>query len=417
MQIQSIIRKLEPIKGFVLGKAQWVGRGANRHIEIRVRARKGSRAVCSCCGKPAPGYDTLPDRCFQFPPIWGIAVLLVYAMRRVQCGQCGVKVETISWADGKHRVTRTYQWYLARWAKLLSWQAAADALNTSWHYVFCSVQMAVEWGLEHRSLKGITAIGVDELAWAHGHQYLTAVYQINEGLKRLLWVGEHRRVKTLLRFFRWFGRERCERLQIVCSDMWEPYLKVIRKKAGQALHILDRFHLVSHANKAVDEVRRKEAAELRRKGCEPVLARSRWCLLKRFENMTFGQVWRLSDLLRLNLKTVRAYLLKELLQMFWDYVSPYWAGRFLDEWCSKAMRSRLQPMKQVAKMYRSHRELILNWFRAKKEFSSGVVEGMNNKAKVAMRNAYGFSTFKCLEIALYHKLGDLPEPKTTHRFF
>lgn len=89
----------------------------------------------------------------------------------------------------------------------------------------------------------------------------------------------------------------------------------------------------------------------------------------------------------------------------------------MDQWCTKTMRSRIEPMKKVAKMLRRHRELILNWFRAKKEFSSGVVEGLNNKAKVTTKMAYGFRTYKALEIALYHTLGDLPEPKFTHRFF
>ncbi len=114
---------------------------------------------------------------------------------------------------------------------------------------------------------------------------------------------------------------------------------------------------------------------------------------------------------------VRAYLLKEEFQQFWDYVSPHWAGQFLNGWCGKAMRSRIKPVKDVARMLRSDRPLILNWFRAKKEFSRGVVEGLHNKAKLTTRKAYGYASFKTLEIALYHTLGHLPEPKVTHRFF
>jgi len=104
-------------------------------------------------------------------------------------------------------------------------------------------------------------------------------------------------------------------------------------------------------------------------------------------------------------------------QQFWDYVSAHWAGQFLDHWCAMAMRSRIEPMKAVARMLRSHRPLILNWFRAKKAFSCGVVEGLNNKAKLTTRKAYGYSSFTTLQIALYHTLGNLPEPKFTHRFF
>jgi transposase len=118
-----------------------------------------------------------------------------------------------------------------------------------------------------------------------------------------------------------------------------------------------------------------------------------------------------------SIETVRAYLLKEQFQRLWDYDSPTWAGKFLDEWTALVMRSRIEPMKKFAKTLRNHRELILNYFRAKKQFSSGVVEGMNNKVKVTMRKSYGFRTFRITEIALYHGLGKLPEPELTHRFY
>ena len=199
--------------------------------------------------------------------------------------------------------------------------------------------------------------------------------------------------------------------------MWKPYLKVIKKKAGQAIHILDRFHIMTHLSKAIDEVRAGEAKELKEKGYEPVLTRSRWLFLKRPENLTKNQESKLAELLQYNLRSIRSYLLKEEFQLFWQYVSPYWAGVFLDKWCTKTMRSKIEPMKKVAKMLRRHRPLLLNWFRAKKQFSSGIVEGFNTKAKLTTRKAYGFRTYKAAEIALYHALGALPVPITTHEFF
>src|SRR5204862_5663073 len=122
-------------------------------------------------------------------------------------------------------------------------------------------------------------------------------------------------------------------------------------------------------------------------------------------------------LLRHNLKTVRAYLLKVAFQHLWDYKSPWWTGQFLDQWCRQVMRSRIERMKKIARSLRNHRELILNYFRAQKLLSSGVVEGLNNKAKVTMRKSYGFRTYRVLELALYHSLGKLPEPDSTHDFF
>jgi transposase len=170
-------------------------------------------------------------------------------------------------------------------------------------------------------------------------------------------------------------------------------------------------------NEALDDVRAAEARRLKADGYQPMLKKTRWCVLKRKSNLTSTQRFRLRDLLRYNLKTTRAYLLKEDFQQFWDYTSPAWAAKFLDDWCAQVMRSRLEPMKKVAKTLRRHRGLVLNYFRARKQFSSGVVEGLNNKAKLTMRKAYGFRTFRITEIALYHALGKLPEPHLAPRFY
>ena len=415
MRIKTIFNAVHPLKSFVYERAEFFGERSL--VEVRIRPRRNGRPVCSGCGRRRPGYDTLPVRRFEFVPLWGLAVFLVSALRRVNCPRCGVKVERVPWASGKQRLTTTYAWFLARWAKRLSWSEVAEVFHTSYHHVFCAVELAVRWGRAHMSLEGITAIGVDEMQWGRGHHYVTVVYQLDAGSKRLLWVGEHRTVKTFLRFFRWLGKPRAAQIKFVCSDMWKPYLKVIAKKAGAALHILDRFHIMMHLSKAIDNIRAQEARELQKKGLEPVLKRSRWLFLRRTWNLSAGQVEKLAVILRYNLRTVRGYLLKEDFQSFWEYRSPYWAGRFLDQWCTRSMRSRLEPMKDVAKMLRRHRELILNWFRAKRVFSSGAVEGFNNKAKLTTRKAYGFSTFRALEIALYHTLGNLPEPEFTHEFF
>ena len=278
------------------------------------------------------------------------------------------------------------------------------------------MQMAVRWGRAHQQLSGITAIGIDEIAWQRGHRYLTLVYQIDEGCRRLLWIGQERRVKTLLRFFRWFAKERNAELKFICSDMRNPYLRVIAKKAGGTIHVLDRFHIMAKMSKAIDEVRAKESKELVAKGYEPVLKRTRWLLLKRPENLSEKQQPKLAELLQYNLRSVRAYLLKEDFQFFWGYISPYWAGQFLDQWCTRTMRSRIEPMKKMARTLRNHRTLLLNWFRAKGAISAGTVEGFNTKAKLTLRKSYGFRTYRAMEIALYHGLGALPEPRVTHRF-
>jgi transposase len=416
MRLKVILNRIEKHPGFVYTKARWVEAAGETAVEIGIRPRVGGRAICSGCQKPAPGYDLLAERRFEYVPLWGIAVFLVYPMRRVGCRRCGVRVEQVPWATGKQQLTRSYLWFLARWARRLSWSEVARIFGTSWSSVFRAVEGAVEWGRAQASFAAIEAIGVDEVQWRRGHKYLTVVYEISGPCRRLLWLGEQREEETLRGFFAWLGAERAAKIRFVCSDMWQPYLNVIAEKLPRAIHVLDRFHIVQTMNKAIDEVRAKEARTLKEAGAEPVLTHSRWCLLKRPRNLTDKQAHRLQDLLRQNLRTVRAYLLKEDFQFLWGYASAGWAGRFLDAWCTRALRSRIEPMRKIARSLRAHRPLILNWFRARQLIALGAVEGFNNKLKLTTRRSYGFRVFRVIEIALYHALGNLPEPEGTHRF-
>jgi len=416
MQLQTILNHVEWCKSFVYESVAWSDVETKAALEVSLRPRTNSRPICARCGQRGPGYDRLPTRRFSYVPLWGIAVYFVYAMRRVDCPNCGVTVERVPWCDGKNHLTTTYRWFLARWARRMSWKETAEAFSATWDDVFRAVKYAVSWGLEHRCLDGVESIGVDEIQWQLGHRYLTLVYQIDAGMKRLLWIGEGRTAKSFLQFFRMLGKERSQRIKFVCSDMWKAYLKVIAKKANQAVHVLDRFHIMKTMNKAIDEVRAAEARQLARDGYEQILKHSRWCLLKRRENLTERQGVKLSELLKYNLKAVRSHLLREEFQRFWEYSSPAWAGKFLDAWCTRTMRSKIEPMKKVAKTLRRHRGLILNWFHAKGAISSGVVEGFNNKCKLTLRKSYGFRTADAMKTALYHNLGALPEPENTHRF-
>ena len=363
-------------------------------------------------------YDTRPTaRRFDFVPLWMIPVVLVYAMRRVSCPTCGIRVEQVPWAEGKSPLTTEYKWFLAGWARRMSWKEVSLCFQVSWDHVYNSVKHAVSWGLSHRNLEEIESIGVDEVQWQRGHKYQSLVYQIDADCKRLLWIGPDRTAKTLLRFFRFLGKERSAKLQFVCSDMWQAYLKVIAKKVPQAIHVLDRFHVMQKLSKAIDKVRAAEVKQLLADGYEPLLTGARWLLLKRPENLTEKQSVKLSELLQYNLKSVRSHLMKEDFQRFWMYTYPACAGKFLDAWCTRAMRSKIEPMKKMAKTLRRKRELLLNWFRAGGTLSSGVVEGFNNKLKLVTRKSYGFRTQEAYETAIYHNLGALPEPEFPHRFF
>jgi transposase len=416
MQLKTILNRVERYKSFVYGEPRWQEDSLRLSIEVPIEPRANGRPVCSGCGQRRPGYDRLPARRFEFVPLWQIAVVFVYARRRVDCPSCGVVVEQVPWSSGKSRLTKSYQGFLAGWARRLSWQEVASVFHTTWEHVRDAVWYAVAWGLVHRDLSGVEAVGVDEIQWRRGHHYLTLLYQIDEGRRRLLWVGRERTEESLRRGLDVLGENFCRGLRFVCSDLWQPYLKVLAERAGGAIHVLDRFPIMKQLGQALDDIRAAEARRLKRDGYEPVLKHSRWCLLKRPENLTDKQTVKLAELLKYNLQSVQASLHREDFQRFWEYQSPAWAGKFLDEWCARVMRSRLEPLKKVARSLRAHRELLLNWFRATGTISAGIVQGLNNKAKLTMRKSYGYREFETIELALYHQLGQLPQPKFTHEF-
>jgi transposase len=416
MLLTTILNRIQHFKGFVYESARFRTKKA-RVIVVQVRSRSGSRGACSICGKQCAGYDHLPERLYQFVPLWNMRVELAYSARRVECAEHGVVVERVPWATGKQTTTVAFDVFLSQWARLLSWQEAANRFGTTWDTVRRAIEMVVDHGLEHRSLEGIHSIGVDEMAIGKGHVYATLVYQIDHGMRRLLWIGRDRTVKTLLHFFAELGPIRSAAIRYVCSDMWKPYLQVVARKIPQALNILDRFHIMRKFSEAIDDVRRKETQRLEKLGLEPLLTKSRWLLLKNPQNLTTPQRSHLKALLGFNLQAIRAYLLREDFQHFWTYSSAIWATKFLHEWIRRTMLSKIEPMKKVARMLKEHEPLILNWFVAHGTLSSGIVEAMNNTAKLTIKRSYGFRQYETLKYALYHKLGQLSPPELTHEFF
>ena len=416
MRVRTVLNQLVDFKGFVLVSERLVLAKDAMALEIDVRPRRNSRARCSRCNAPSPLYDRQGLRRFRFPALWCIPVYLVYCMRRVRCARCGVKVEAVPWGWGKSPVTKMLAQQLSDWARLLAWQEVVERVDVTWRQVYESVKRTVDWGLAHRDLDGVEAIGIDEIQFGKGHQYLTVVYQLCGATRRLLYVGQRRDATALQAFFDQAGALWCGAVRYVCTDMWRAYIKVVREAMPDVVHVLDRFHIVKLLNEAVDKVRREENRELRARGVE-VLKGLKYVFLKRPENMTGYQQQQLQRVMnQKRLKTVRAWMWKEKFQLFWEYTSPYWARRYLKRWQRGAMRSRLAPLKAFVRTTRKHEDLIMNWFTAKKLYSSGAVEGMNRKINLVTRKSYGFRSFDVLKIALFHALGHLPEPEVTHRF-
>lgn len=414
MLLQTLLNQCHKFSGFRYGKVSCDDQ--TKVVRVEILADKRTRPTCSKCHRPCSGYDQMKKRHFWFVPLWGYKVQLLYGPRRVQCPVDGVTIESMPWAAGKSPITKAFSHFLATWAKKLSWKEVAESFGVSWDLVYSAVQWVVDYGLKHRNLDGIKAIGIDEILFQRGYKFVTLVYEISEGTKRLLWVGRERKCKTLLGFFRMLGQARYACIEVVSCDMWQPFLKVIRKKIPSAIQILDRFHIMKKFNDAIEETRREEVKTLANQGKPDLLTNARWALLKKDENLTEKQSFKLKDLVAANLKSFKVRLLRDQFQKFWTYQKAGWAKPFLERWCFVAMRSQIEPVKKVAKMLRNHETEILNWFKVYPRVSNGVVEGFNNKIKLVMRKAYGYRTFHVFETALYHTMGNLPEPQMTHRF-
>ena len=407
MLVASLVRKTLALKSHkVVRVAEESGR-----LVVELDRRKGRRLPCSICLEPAGGEDRLKMRRWRHVPLWGIPVELRYRPCRVSCRTCGVRVESIPWSAGKSPIAVPLMVVLATWSRILAWDVVATLFGVSWQTVVDTVDAAVEYGRTVETYAGVTHIGIDEISRKKGHVYHTNVYDLTK--RRLIWSEEGRGKDTIEAFFTWFGDERTAALQGICCDMWANYVDVCRLKASQATLVFDKFHIVAHLMRAVDDVRRMEAKALRATYPE-LLKGTRYIFLKNPWNLTDNQQIRLRELERFNLKTLRAYLLKEMFAGLWTYTSRAWAKRFLDRWFWWATHSRLKPLRDFAWMLRRHQEGILAYFECR--IDNGATEAMNNNAKAVSHRARGFRTARAFTLAQLHCLGKLPLPETTHRF-
>ena len=408
MLLKTIIKETVSLQGFKIESIVKI-KGA---LLVELMPDLRYNPLCGRCQKPGRFRDIRPQRHFKHVPLWNIPVELAYCPRRVSCQVCvGIYVEHMPWAAGKRRMTAAYACFLATWARLLPWKQVAELYHCSWGSVCSAVRHVVDYGLQKRDLSDLSLIGIDEISRQRGHNYLTNVYDLKTST--LIWSAPGRTKDTLADFFKLLGPQGCQQLKGICCDMWRPYIDVVQQYAPQALLVFDKFHIVSHLMSAVDQVRRDEIHE-KGKDHKDLVTHTRFLWLKNPWNLTDKQKGRLSTLEKLNLKINRAYLLKESFRQFWEYKTKGWAARFLKKWFWWATHSRLKPMRNFAWMLRRHEQGLLNYFKLR--IDNGIVEGLNNKAKVVSHRAYGYRTAHMYITALYHCLGDLQMPKLLHRF-
>jgi len=400
MRLETCIRKGLRLKSHRVREVREEGDGLVAEIE----AIPGRTLICSHCSRRTWRiHSRHAAREWRDLSIRDQPLVLRYAPARVRCLTCGARVEHLPWAHRWQRITTGLAAAIARLSRQLTWKETAAHYGVDWKVVATVVKRAVAWGLAHRVWTPLHVLGIDEVSRAKGQRYLTLVYDLAR--RRLVWIGENRDAATMTQFFRWLGSRRGRAVQVVCCDMWAIYIDAVRAHVPQAILLFDRFHVVQHLNRAVDDVRRATWRTLTGEQ-RTAFKRTRWLWLKNPWNLKDEERRRLSAICRTNQPIVRGYYLKEAFQRFWDYQREGWARPYLTRWLWWAAHSRLEPFVRFARLIREHLDGVLAWTRLR--VANGALEGMNNKVKVVSHRAYGFRTTETYINAIWHGCGQLP---------
>lgn len=374
-------------------------------VTVRLRRR---RSACSACGQLAPIHDRSTRR-WRHLDLGAQRCHLEAEIRRVRCGDCGVKVEAVPFARPRARHTRDLEDVVAFLAQQANKTAIAKLLRIDWETVGRIVERVVSDHLDQERLRDLVMIGVDEVSWRRRHRYLTVVADHLTG--GVVWLAEGRSAATLQEFFDELGDEKVT-IMAVSIDMSGGYEKAVREAIPQARICFDPFHVCQLASRAVDEVRRaewNERGKSKTKGGRWVKG-TRWALLKAPAKHSERQAALLAEVQRANKALYRAFLLKEELRALYHDVSVHRAEEHLDSWLAWASRSKLKPFVKLARTVREHREGILEAVRL--GLSNGRLEGLNSKVRLISHRSFGFHSAAPLIALVYLCCGgieiDLP---------
>lgn len=385
MRASSLLRMLIGVVGTVVtGIAMEDGA-----LVVDVRPT-GRRTRCSGCGRRRPpGPVATEAREWRHLDLAGVVLRLRYDLRRVSCPKCGVVVESVPWSsDVRARFTDDFDDEVGHLAQRCDKTSIETMLGIAWRTVGTCIERVMRRRGRGNSLDGLSLIGVDEISYRKHHHYLTLVADHVEG--RIVWGKEGKDAETLKAFFEALGEERRKEIKVVSMDMSAAYINAVREALPDTQIVFDRFHVQALASKALDETRRDLWQELRRSdpAAAKILKRSRWALLKDPVNHTEAERAKLSEIQRGNLSLYRGYLLKAQLGDILDRRQVNVVRALLLRWISWALRSRLPAFVRTAQTIRQYLEEIVAYIRWR--VTNGLVEGLNNKARLLTRRAYGF---------------------------
>jgi transposase len=321
----------------------------DKSISIRIEWPEGKQGPCPECGELCGVYDHREEREWRHLDTMQFKTLLICPVPRVKCKTHGVKSLKVPWADLKSRFTMLFERFAIE--VLLSASSktkAAELIGLSWDEVHHIQERAVKRGLTRRSLEDLKNVGIDEKSFLKGHSYASVLY--DPVGSRVLEVVKDRTEESAHALLAELPERVRESVEAVAVDMWEPFLKAAEIKLPNAEIVHDKYHLVSHLTKAVDDVRRKEHRELKQEGLEELLKGTRYTWLKNPKNWSEKDEKTFNTLQSQGLKVGRAWAIKETFMKIWDYTYEKSARKFFARWYWWATHSRLKPIIAVAKM-------------------------------------------------------------------
>lgn len=361
--------------------------------------------ACPECGRELSCRDHAEERTWRHLDTCQFKTFLHARIPRVDCPDHGVRQAYVPWAAPKSRFTLLMERMAIDVIKACSTiEDARKLLRISWDETWGIMDRAVKRGLSRKAQRKIHYLGVDEKAFRKGHKYMTVVCDLMRGTVEH--VSEDRRTASLEEYYQDMSREQLEAVRAVSMDMWHPYFTATMKWVPEASRkiVFDRFHVMQHVGKAVDTVRRQEHKVLMAEG-ESILKGTRYLWLYGESRLPDKHRPRFDDLKQANLKTAKAWAMKESLQDLWRYMSPGWAKRFLKKWCGWAMRSRIAPMKKVALTLKAHMDNVVTFCRHR--ITNAVAEGLNSKIMAIKRRACGYRNKEHFKTAIYFFCGGL----------
>lgn len=361
--------------------------------------------ACPECESDCPVHDMRGDtRQWRHMDTMQFETIISSEIPRIRCKEHGIKSIRLPWAEKNSRFTLLFELFALRVLQVgRSVEEVKKLLRLNWHQLNTIKRRGVERGLSRRRATKIKYLGIDEKSKGKGHDYVTLVNDI-EGSRVLEVVPKNTQEACEAAIGKALTKRQRGWVEAVAIDMWPAYIKGISQALPKSDIVHDRFHISKHLNEAVDQVRREEHAQLRADG-DHRLTKTRYHWLRNEENLNDKAREEFKDLKGSGLKISRAWALKELYRDFWEYRSAGWAMRFYKSWYSWAIRSRLEPIKKVARMIKRHLDKIMTWF--KHRISNAVSEGLNSKIQTVKSNARGFRSFESYRISILFYCGKL----------